>query len=550
MAKPPTPNLLERAIYSLSPEWAARRHKSRAAMALSGGYVGAGYQERLSYWQPGVLDADGDISRDLRELRARSRDLVRNSPIAGGAIETEVTHVVGTGLTMQSRIDATLLGMSDDEASAWQSKTEREFELWADSLFADATEEQCFYELQDLAFRTHMESGDAFAILAGVTRPDWPYRLSVQIVEADRVCNPNWEADREGLVQGIERSAAGAPVAIWVTNRHPGRQYASQNLKWTRVEVRGSSGRVNVIHLKRKLRPGQTRGIPALAPIIQTLKQLDRYATAEVDAAVNSAAMAVFVKMDPETFQDVFDDAAQSGLIESAKSWDGSLNSGKAINLLPGESIESPSMGRPNPNFDPFVTAVLKQVGIGLNIPYEVLTKHFSSSYSAARAALLDAWRTFKIRREWLSMRFCQPIYEEWLAEAVSLGRIDAPGFFADAGTRKAWCGTSWSGDGPGAIDPLKEADAAGRRMQLGITTLAEEVVAYDGGDWEAKHRQRAREVDERVEAGLEAPVMMQQQMQQGGAPMLPAEEDDPEEDADPTEGDAARKDRRIGANT
>lgn len=544
----PKPPLLERAIYALSPAWAARRDKARAALAMSGGYVGGGYADRFAYWQPGVADADGDITRDLRELRARSRDLARNAPVAVGAIETQVVHVVGTGLSLQSRIDADLLGLSDDEASAWQSATEREFRMWAGSLFADAVEEQTFCELQDLAFRSHLESGDVFALLTGVTRPGWPYRLAVQIVEADRVCNPRFAADTDTLLQGIERTAAGAPLAVHVADRHPGRQVATRDLKWTRVPMRGASGRVNVLHLKRKLRPGQTRGVPALAPIIATLKQLDRYATAEVDAAVNSAAMAVFVKMDPETFQDVFDDASQAALTSQAKQWDGSLNSGKAINLLPGESIEAPALGRPNPNFDPFFGAVLKQIGMGLNIPVEVLAKHFQSSYSAARAALMDAWRTFRVRREWLAARFCQPIYEEWLAEAVVAGRIDAPGFFADPLVRAAWCGAAWSGDGPGAIDPLKEASAAAERMRLGITTLAEEIVAYDGGDWETKHRQRAREVDERVEAGLEAPVGAPAAPGRAGPAAMPPEDEAENEDEGEEEGEGDDMESRLAA--
>ncbi len=36
----------------------------------------------------------------------------------------------------------------------------------------------------------------------------------------------------------------------------------------------------------------------------------------------------------------------------------------------------------------------------------------------------------------------------------------------------------SYSGDGPGALDPLKEAMAAAKRMEEGITTRAEEVGA------------------------------------------------------------------------
>ena len=511
MAKQKIPQLpaLERAIMAISPAWALRRHGARTAMALSGvgGYQGAGYRENLAYWTPGVGDADSDIVRDLRELRARSRDLVRNSPIAGGAIETQVTHVVGSGLKLQASVDAKALGLDDDAASEWNTKTETEFALWAESELSDAAGHQCFYELQDLAFRSRLESGDAFVVLASVRHPDWPFTMALQVIEADRVCNPQFAADSEKMVQGIEKNDAGFPVAVHVVNKHPGRYVSQADFKWTAVPFRGKSGRRNVLHLMRKLRPGQTRGIPELAPIIEQLKQLTRYSNAEVDAAVNSATLALFAKMDPDTFQDVFDDEAQKDYMSNAKRWDGTLKSGAVVNLLPGEEIQSPAQNRPNPNFEGFVEGVMTQIGMALNIPKEVLTKHFQSSYSAARAALLDAWRTFRIRRQWLASKLCQPVYEEWLADAVAAGRIEAPGFFADPAVRKAWSCAKWSGDGPGAIDPLKEATAAEKRIEIGLTTLPEEIIAYDGGDWEQKHAIQKRVTEERVEDGLQAKI-------------------------------------------
>lgn len=507
----PLPNLLERTIAAVSPSWALTRHKHRVAMAMTGGYVGAGYSERLAAWNPGVGDSDADTIRDLRELRARSRDLVRNSPIAGGAIETQVTNVVGTGLMLQPRINARALGMTDEQAREWQANTQALWTVWAESELADAMGRLNFYELQDLAFRSRLESGDSFVVLAQQSRASWPFRLALQIIEADRACNPNFAIDTETLTSGIEKDSSGQPVAVHFADRHPGRTLTAKAVNWTRVPFRGSkTGRRNVLHLMRTLRPGQTRGIPELAPIIGTLKQLERYSQAEVDAAVNSAAMALFAKMDPQTFGELFEADAQQQYIEGARAWDGTVQSGKVINLLPGEEITSPVQNRPNPNFDPFVSAVMRQIGIGLNIPQEVLMKHFQSSYSAARAALLDAWRTWRTRRTWLAAKMCQPVYEEWLADAVASGLVSAPGFFTDPLVRAAWCGAAWSGDGPGSIDPEKEVNAAAKRMEIGITTLSEEIIGYDGGDWETKHRQQVDERQARERDGLAAPVGMQ----------------------------------------
>ena len=462
---------------------------------------------RFAAWRPQALDADGEAQYELRDLRAFSRDLERTAPVAAGAIQTRASHIVGTGLTLQSRIDAEELGLSDDEASAWQSFTERRFSVWAESLFADAQGELNFYEQQELALRSADVSGDSFVVLSSKRRNGWPFRLATQIIEADRISNPDNQLNSALMVDGIERSADGEPLRVHVARYHPGKLIPSGVNKWTPIDFYGASGRRNVLHLKKMKRPGQTRGLPILDPIIATIKQLTRYSDAEVDAAVNSAAMALFLTMDAEAFQDVLNDEERTRVIGAASAWDGTIDSGKAINLMPGETISSPTPGRPNPNFDPFFGAMLNICSMGLNMPKEVLAKAFNASYSASRAALMDAWRTWKIERAWLSRRLCQPIYEEWLADAVSLGIIDAPGFFADPFIRAAWCRTNWSGDGPGALDPMKEAMAAGKRIELGLSTLAEETVAYDGGDWELKHRQRTREVRDRVRDGLEPPV-------------------------------------------
>lgn len=499
--------LIERMIQAISPSWALARHKDRIAIAATGGYVGASYRESLAYFQPGTGDADSDSIADLPELRARSRDLTRNSPVAEGAIETDVSHVVGTGLTLQCRVDAEALGITAEQATKWQKNTERLFLMWAESELSDSAGEQNFYEQQDLAYRTARESGDGFVVLAQKKRPNWPFKLALQVIEADRVSNPDFAADSETLVAGKERAADGEVLAFHICSRHPGAGVDSGKATWARVEVRGAkSGRRNVLHLMRKKRPGQSRGIPALAPIIETVKQLTRYSSAEVDAAVNSAVNAVFTQMDHEAFSDTFDGDAQKEIVNRALGWDGDISGakGRAINLLPGETISSPTPGRPNPNFDPFFNAVLQQIGMALDIPHEVLTKRFQSSYSAARAALLSFWRTVKIRRTWFASKFCQRVYEEWLADAVADGLIAAPGFFADPLVRHAWSRTTWSGDGPGALNPLDEANAAEKRLAIGLTTLDEEIVAYDGGDWETKHAAAVRIREARIADGLD----------------------------------------------
>lgn len=525
---------LDRAIGVVAPRVAARRIQARGVMAVASGYHG-GKMDRtaLRNWRPGAGSANADTSYDRTDLRARSRDLARNNPTACAAINANVTSVIGTGLSMRPRIDAATLGLDDEEAEAYEEQIEREWKLWAHSQSCDAARTLDFYGLQEQAFRAMLESGDVFALLPSIRRNDNPYTVAVQLVESDRVSNPNWGMDTDTVVGGVEFDTYGAPRQYHISNKHPG-DLRRTGMEWKPYPAFGAkTGRRNVLHLFEQLRPGQARGVPFLSPVIEPLRQLGVYSDAELQAAVISGAFAVFIKMDPDAFKDMFDEEAQSTIINSASKWDGNISTGKAVNLLPGEEVSSANPGRPNSEFDPFVAAIFKQIGMALELPVEVLTMAFSTSYSAARASLLIAWRVFYKRRSFMAARFCQPIYEEFLAEAVAMGRLALPGFFADPIVHQAWCSAEWAGDGPGSIDPQKEVGAAKERVQLGISTLDSESIKYDGIDWETKHRQQVKEYAARRAAGLPDPG------QAGAAipPQIEANQNDHQDDPDEQPG-------------
>jgi lambda family phage portal protein len=541
-------NMFDRAVEMFDPVRARARWQSRLQLALAGGYTGASKAKRsLSGWRTNIgTTADQDLLIDLPVLRDRSRDLVRNEPLAGGAINTVCTNVVGTGLMLESQIDREALGWSEEQASEWQRTAEREFELWCGSPDCDITRTQDFYELQDLAFRATLESGDVFTLTPFEKRPGDTYGLKIQLVEADRVRNPFGQTNAPNLAAGVEMDTFGAPVAYHIARQLPGQSFQATT-QFDRVAAFGAAtGRRNVLHLFERKRPGQSRGAPYLAGVIEPLKQLGRYTEAEISAAVVSAFFAVFVKSSGTGLSPL--ESATTGAIPGGQgdqpqaNWDGTLSPGLVADLAPGEEITSVNPGRPNQAFDPFVQAVLRQVGVGLELPFEILIKHYTASYSAARAAMLEAWRFFRKKRAWLASRFCQPLYEIWLEEAIALGRISAPGFFDDALYRAAYCGALWHGDGPGSIDPRADVDAAEKRLQLGITTLKKETAEYDGSDWEKNHEQRAKETRLLREAGLPLPGEKQT------APTQPAPDPNAPDRADPNEPPVDRVPARRAA--
>jgi lambda family phage portal protein len=499
---------VDRLISFFSPALGVKRQRARLIEAMSGAWTGASTTRRsMRSWITQSSDADSDIIYDLPTLRERSRDLIRNAPIATGAQGTAVANVVGTGLKLQARIDAEFLGMTDEEADAWQDRTEREWQLFAESTECDVARTLNFYGIQSLAFRQTFENGDVFCLTPRIKRGNFPYSLKLQLVEADRVCNENYAPDRAGLIAGIEKDEiTGEPLQYHIMNQHPDSAYVipKDGYKWTKIPAYGkNSGLRNVIHLYEMLRPGQTRGVPSLAPVIETLKVLSQYTENELMASTVASLFTVFIKT--ETGDLDFSTMNGIGTEVGAETTDNDvkLGNGAVVGLGKNESVETANPGRPNSAFDPFVKAITEQIGAALGIPYEVLVRHFDASYSASRAALLEAWRFFRSRRSWLVSMFCQPVYEIWLYEAVASGRITAPGFFADPLIAKAYAKTVWIGDSPGYIDPQKDVAACKERIDSLLSTYDEETALLTGGDFESNVRQRSKEKRMLDKAGL-----------------------------------------------
>ena len=509
------PNLLDRVVGYISPRSAVDRLRARSEFSASiGGYEGGRSSRRaLKEFKPQGGSANADLLPNVAVLRSRTRDLARNSPIAVGAVNTTVTNVVGTGLRPQSRVDREVLGMTAAEAEVFQNAAEREFRLWAGSQECDLTRTQTFAGLQDLVFRSVLESGDVFAINRMVERAGSPFGFKLQIIEADRCSNPNHKGDTAGLTAGIEFDTNGAPTVYHFRTTHPGDRRTIR-AEWKGVRAfSANAGRRNVLHLFDRKRPGLARGVPYLAPVIEPLKQLQRYSDAEIMAAVINSCFAIGIKSEGGHGLDTDTDT--------------STDEGNAINIMePGiiynlgsnEEIESFTPGRPNQGFDPFFVSIVRQIGVALDLPFEVLIRHFTASYSASRAALEMAWQFFRVRRDWLATNFCQPCYENVLVEAIARGRLHAPGF-QDPLIRAAYFGTEWIGPSRISLDPLREAKADQIHTDMGVKTLSEVTAEKTGGDWEQKHPQSALERKRRIEDGLAAPS--------GAPPADPNEEDD-----------------------
>lgn len=486
-----------------------RREKAEEKKGINAsgyGDAGASQQKRaLKGFIANSLSANRDINDNNSTLRQRARMLYMASPVATSAINTNRTKVVGGGLHMRAAIDRSILGLSEEAADEWMKTVEAEWEMWSERKNnCDALGLNNFYELQQIALKSWLTSGDIFALFK---REDHrtsmnPYTLRIQLIEADRVSTPSTfrgsisfgsltdgTADNGNKIyDGVEVDDNGNVVAYHICSDYP-QNIIKSNVKWTRVQAIGdNTGLPNIVQVMDCERPDQYRGVSYLAPSIEMLLQMRRYTESELVAALVQSYLTAWITQEAEASDNPFNEIGSEGDISDSgiSSYDTDYEMGPGtINFLnPGESVTFGNPNIPSSGFESFVKTISRIIGAGLELPYDVLIKEFNSSYSAAKGALEEAWESIKVRRSCFINDFCQPIYEVWLAEAVALGRIKAPGFFSDPRIRAAWCGARWDGPAQTHLDPVKEANANLIAVANGWKTNTQVTREAYGGDW------------------------------------------------------------------
>ena len=164
----------------------------RQASASGYKYHGASKTKNsLIGWITGGGSAEDDIDLQGSLLRIRSRDLYAGGGLGRGAPSTMVTNVVGWGIRPKPKIDRELLGLTEEAAAEWERAALREFTLWAKTKMCDATRQHTFWDIQELAFRSELVSGDVLAVFGMKPNVRNPYQTVIRLIEADRLSTPD-----------------------------------------------------------------------------------------------------------------------------------------------------------------------------------------------------------------------------------------------------------------------------------------------------------------------------------------------------------------------
>jgi len=471
-------NWIDRAISYVAPGMGKRRMESRIWQAMSRQFKGAEMDRTNANWLLGMDTATPD-TWELETLRDRSRDLNRNDPVASGATETMSQNIVGRGLRLQSSMSAASLGVTEDRAKELRKQAEGFWQTWQKT--ADSGNRLTWDEIQFVALRKIVEDGEILALPVMASEQWRPIKRCIELIEAHRLMSVN-------SATGIEFGKRGEPKRYHIRK--------ANSTKTNPYPAFDSKGRPQILHIFPTKRPGQQRGYPYFAPVINYFKELSDYIEAEVMAARVAACLAVFVTKE-ESYKSAYNITTQS---DDGKSRYQELEPGLVGYLEPGEAVSVVDPKRPGGGFQGFIETILRQIGISLGLPYEILVKDFSkTNYSSARAALLEARKMFQTWRTWFGAKFNQPVYELVMEEGFLRGMLDMPEFYK---YKNEYCRAEWIGGGWGWVDPVKEVEASRKAIDYGLSTLAEEV-GGQGRDWEEVLEQIKREQDKAAELGV-----------------------------------------------
>ena len=466
-----------------------------------------GAASRRRTWAREYHSESGSAKRDIEEnrklLRERSRDLVMNTPLAAGAVKSSRTSCIGPGLVPKPKLDYGFLGLTQEEANNLQGLIKKEFALWAESTLCDNNDQNNFYELQQIAFIDWLKNGEEFALVKyDKPLPYMPYQLRLKLVEADRVCTKGSldgaydgfdrkEKNGNTVMNGVETDKSGKVVAYHVASRFPG-EYGEGELKWARVLKRGEkTGNPNILHIFNAERADQYRGVPFLAPVVEAIKQLTRYAEAEIMAALVNSLFTIFITTETGNDMGGFSGDGEDGGSDYPESGEENeddevkVGSGNVAFLKDGEKVQAIESTHPSGDYDAFVNSIAVQIGAALEIAPEVLLKKFSNNFSASKGALNETWKSFRMYRKWFIDDFCQEVYVLWFNEAVRKGRINAPGYFNNLLIKKAYTNATWNGPAQGHLNPMQEVGAAIEKIKNGLSTHEDECSSINGSDYE-----------------------------------------------------------------
>ncbi len=497
---------------------------------------GAARSSRLTAGFAGYSNtsADAELALSLTQLRARSRQLVRDAGYAKRAKVLVQNNVVGSGVGMQAQVMAT----RGELRAPLNSAIEAAFAAWSKARHCHVGAALHFHEIERMGMGQVFEAGEVIIRLHNRRMGGSQVPLAVEIIEAERLADEFTTpggAVPANVRMGVEQDEYFRPIAYWIRESHPGdlRANAQGSQRFTRVPAE------QIIHLKLTDRWPQTRGEPWMHAAIKKLHDMDEYSGAELTAARMSANYFGTISSDA--------DNPLAGVEEDSGDRRIDIEPGVIQGLNPGEKLDFHAPNRPNTALDPFMRYMLRETAAAVGVSYESLSRDYSqSNYSSSRLARLDDRDLWMVLQQWWVRSFREPLHAVFMQRATLAGAIaglTAEQYFSDPERYEA---VRWKFRGWSYVDPTKEVTAYKEAVKAGFMTLTKVIeLTGAGDDIEDVVQQRRLELDMLAKHNIDVDTTVLPEAAPAAAAPAQPSADDAEDDTEPPDddGDAADDD-------
>jgi lambda family phage portal protein len=467
---------LDRMIMQIAPTSGLKRIQARAAADVAMNYDAGRPTRRTASWSAPRSSADAASGMGQRDyLRWLARDFVRNRPFAQRGVSVITNNVVGSGVAISARGD-------DADVDRVMGLKRRHLDTTA----IDANGALNISQMQRVGMSAAVQDGEVFfrrRWRSGAYSAGLPLPFQVEMLEADFLDDRVTSWGGNEVIDGVEYGPTGSVVAYHFFRQHPGTASTRVNIESSRVSA------VDVIHLRRIDRPGQTRGVSWFAPVILTLGDLADYQEGEIIKQKVAALLAGFIESDP------VDDATGTNAEDRADAHGfGEMGPGTIMQLDPGQRMSFTSPPLVN-SYDQFTRQHLAAIAMGLGITYESLSGDLSRvNFSSARMGRIEMNRNVETwQSELVIGQLCEGI-GRWFRDAIAL---------VDAGLASRPWSLQYTAQRPVLVDPTREIPAIVNKVESGLSSMQREQRAL-GLDPDQIAEERAQDAKRNQPKGIE----------------------------------------------
>ena len=487
------------------------------------GYAAAGISRETMGWTTTPDNADSLVRRELRTLRARSREQAASNDYARRYVSLLQSNVVGAhGLKLDSQV-ADPDGTADVQArkgieSAWRAWGEAE---------PDVTGRLSWLEIERQGIRTAAVDGEILLrFREGREAGPWGFQVQVLDPELLDVELNQRLSDGGAIRQGVEVDAWGKPRAYHLLQVPRGAAPELMDAATARKHRRVPAD--EILHAFLPEWVGQARGLPWMATALKRLRMLGGYEEAALTHARVGAMSLGFLRKEPgaEGFRGDTKSARNDGSTEL------NLEPGEFNTLPTGVSLETYDPRYPSGEFAPFSNHILKGISAGLGPAYTSLSQNLEgTSYAGGRMGLLEERELYRALQTWYAGQVHRHVFRRWLKWALLMDRVTHPvtgspfpSSRLDKFREHRWQGKRWPW-----VDPRNDAQAAELMVKAGLTTESK-VIRELGDDPTEVWEERRLELEERRKRGLTTST------DSAPAPDAPAPRAAEDDDTDPDE--------------